>query len=95
MVRKDRVAEDCGQGGQKGGWGLEGAKEKKMQWKEMTFQGLMEGLQPVVEKSPFGDMLEREGAQGRGSTRMSALSRRHLGLDGLVTGEEGCRYGSG
>lgn len=79
----------------KGVGGLKEQRKKKMQWKEMTFQGRMEGLQPIVEKSPFGDILEREGAQGRGSTRMSALSRRHLGLHGLVTGEEGCRYGSG
>lgn len=59
MVRKDCIPEDCGQSGPKGGWGLAGAEEKKMLWKDMTLEGLREDLQPIIEKTPFGDILEK------------------------------------
>lgn len=62
MVRKHCIPENCGQSGPRGGWGLAGAEEK-MQWKDMTLEGPMEDLQPIVEKSPFWDILERESAR--------------------------------
>lgn len=42
VVRRDRIPESCGQSGPHGALRLAGA-EGKMQWKEMTLEGPMDG----------------------------------------------------